>query len=547
MKNNLKQTEFESGVTKDLNHNNFFDNENPNKTHDEGRVSSNDDGPELSPDIKSGNDDSGATSMDETNNTHHEGTVPDETYFINDFYENSEFNYETEELPVHTLRSLLGQTKLLYNWIDAMNAEIEALNENHTWEITDLPPNRKAIGNKWIYKIKYKSSDVNNAFLYGDLDADIYMTIPKGFANKDNKNKLSQEYKLSKQEKTCISQRKYCLELLKDYGLLRYKPVSTPMEPNSVLPYVSTNFDPLLDNITGYQKLLGKLIYLTHTRPDIAYSVHCLAQYMHSPLKSHLYCALNVLRYLKGAHGKGIRYVHSENNNNLNGYIKNRTLSKSSTEAEYKSLSSAAYSSRIPTTTTVAATCCANTTPSSQPPSTPPSSPPRHQPPLSSPPPPLLQSQPRVTILNRHHLHCHTTISSSTVPNSHRRQHHLRLHHLQTTTTPSLSRHHLHSRTTPAATPRHSRHRHHQHSAAAKRHHPTPHFEFRCFLLVTLIRLPQIGVFVAAFYSPKGVFGSAFCSSQQGRLFLRFNAAAGAFGSAFNAAAWAFGSLVNNI
>ncbi|GKB98024.1 ribonuclease H-like domain-containing protein [Tanacetum coccineum] len=48
------------------------------------------------------------------------------------------------------------------NWIDAMNSEIEALNENQTWFITDLPPGRKAIGNKWIYKIKYKSS--------GDID-----------------------------------------------------------------------------------------------------------------------------------------------------------------------------------------------------------------------------------------------------------------------------------------------------------------------------------------------------------------------------------------
>ncbi|GJV57242.1 ribonuclease H-like domain-containing protein [Tanacetum coccineum] len=176
--------------------------ENPKRPNDEGRVSSNDDGPELSLDINQGNDDASATSMDETNNTHPKGTVPDETDFINDFYENSEFNSETEELPVHTLRRSSRQTKLpsslndfiveekvkyrvervmnyanlnhdnycfisalnksveptCYekaildrNWMDAMNAEIEALNENHTWEITDLQPNRKAIGNKWIY------------------------------------------------------------------------------------------------------------------------------------------------------------------------------------------------------------------------------------------------------------------------------------------------------------------------------------------------------------------------------------------------------------
>ncbi|GJZ41077.1 ribonuclease H-like domain-containing protein [Tanacetum coccineum] len=106
----------------------------------------------------------------------------------------------------------------------------------------------------------------------------------------------------------CLSQRKYCLELLKEYGLLGCKPVSTPMEPNSVLLYIPSKDDPLLDNIIGYQKLLGKLIYLTHTRPYIAYSVHCLAQYMHSPLKSHMNGALNILRYLKGAPGKGIRY-----------------------------------------------------------------------------------------------------------------------------------------------------------------------------------------------------------------------------------------------
>ncbi|GJW67782.1 ribonuclease H-like domain-containing protein [Tanacetum coccineum] len=64
-----------------------FDIENTKRPNDKGRVSSNDDGTELSLDIQ-GNDDSGATSMDE-NNTHPEGTVPNKINFVNDFYENS--------------------------------------------------------------------------------------------------------------------------------------------------------------------------------------------------------------------------------------------------------------------------------------------------------------------------------------------------------------------------------------------------------------------------------------------------------------------------
>nr|GEU96743.1 RNA-directed DNA polymerase, eukaryota, reverse transcriptase zinc-binding domain protein [Tanacetum cinerariifolium] len=217
IKKNVKQTEFESGVTKDLNHKNFFDNKNPKRPNDERRVSSNNDGTELSPDIKQGNDDSEATSMDETNNTHPKGTASDETDFINKFYENLEFNYETEELPVNTLRSVeptcYKEAILDSNWIDAMNAEIKALNENNTWVTLTYLLTEKllkingftksninlvvilidircvialSVTNNWhLFQL-----DINNAFLYMDLDEDIYMTIPKGFASKDNKNKV---------------------------------------------------------------------------------------------------------------------------------------------------------------------------------------------------------------------------------------------------------------------------------------------------------------------------------------------------------------------
>lgn len=42
-------------------------------------------------------------------------------------------------------------------WREAMNKEIDTLVKNHTWDITDLPPGKKSIGSKWVYKTKYNS------------------------------------------------------------------------------------------------------------------------------------------------------------------------------------------------------------------------------------------------------------------------------------------------------------------------------------------------------------------------------------------------------
>ncbi|GJR59853.1 putative RNA-directed DNA polymerase [Tanacetum coccineum] len=113
----------------------------------------------------------------------------------------------------------------------------------------------------------------------------------------------------------CLTQMKYCTELHSEFGMLACKPYSTPVEANPENKKVISKFgdDEALTGITHYQKLVGKIIYLTMTRPDISYAVHCLSQVMHSPMKSHLRLALRVLRYLKREHGLGITFRKSNN------------------------------------------------------------------------------------------------------------------------------------------------------------------------------------------------------------------------------------------
>ncbi|GJZ68078.1 ribonuclease H-like domain-containing protein [Tanacetum coccineum] len=69
----------------------------------------------------------------------------------------------------------------------------------------------------------------------------------------------------------CLIQRKYCLKLLYDYGLFAAKHVDIPLPKNTTLNHIESDDDKLLSDIGNYQKLIGKLIYLTSTRPDISY------------------------------------------------------------------------------------------------------------------------------------------------------------------------------------------------------------------------------------------------------------------------------------
>lgn len=346
-------------------------------------------------------------------------------------------------------------------WVNAMNEELDALEENNTWHITDLPPGKTAIGCKWLYKIKhnadgtvsrYKSRlvilgnkqrygvdyehtfapvakmatvrsllavaslkgwclhqmDVKNAFLHGDLQEHVYMKLPPGYKGQGHRLEVNEEGEFCKpsgNKKVCklnkslyglkqaprqwfaklscalkshqfiqsksdyslftkksgdsitvilvyvddlilagndseainsakaflhksfhmkdmgslryflgievdqckegifISQRKYIQDILKEYKMVNCRPLKLPMDSHVKMTPESGSPLPCAEI---YQRLVGKLIYLTLTRPDLAFTIHVLSKFMHHPTDVHLQAAKRVLRYLAGSYKQGI-------------------------------------------------------------------------------------------------------------------------------------------------------------------------------------------------------------------------------------------------
>ncbi|GKV48080.1 hypothetical protein SLEP1_g54916 [Rubroshorea leprosula] len=330
-------------------------------------------------------------------------------------------------------------------WREAMQKEITALEQNGTWTIETLPLGKRAIDSKWVYKIKYKADgtierykarlvakgftqiegldyhetfapvaklvtvrvllaiasmnrwelhqlEVNNAFLQGDLNEEVYMKIPQGFNCKDRGKvcrlrkslyglkQASRNWfaKFTKSLKDAgfvqsyanyslftftnnqkfiavliyvddiiitgndlsgistlkvylhtkfsikdfgplkyflgievtqtpngivLSQRKYALDILTKAGMIGARPSAFPMEQHHHLN--SESGEPIPDP-SQYHRLVGRLLYLTITRPDICYSVGILTQFMQNPKKDHFEAAMRMLRYIKSSPGQGI-------------------------------------------------------------------------------------------------------------------------------------------------------------------------------------------------------------------------------------------------
>jgi len=93
-----------------------------------------------------------------------------------------------------------------------------------------------------------------------------------------------------------LLQKQYALNKLSEYGMTGCKPISIPLEQNVKL---SADVGDLVEDTTMYRRIVGSLIYMTITRPDLNYALGVVSQFMQTPWKPHLGAVRRILRYIK--------------------------------------------------------------------------------------------------------------------------------------------------------------------------------------------------------------------------------------------------------
>jgi len=102
-----------------------------------------------------------------------------------------------------------------------------------------------------------------------------------------------------------INQSKYCKELLKKFGMQNAKEISTPMSTSC---YLDKDEDGKSVEESKYRGMVGSLLYLTASRPDIMFSVCMCARFQANPKESHLSAVKRIMRYLIGTQNMGLWY-----------------------------------------------------------------------------------------------------------------------------------------------------------------------------------------------------------------------------------------------
>ncbi|GJU51276.1 putative ribonuclease H-like domain-containing protein, partial [Tanacetum coccineum] len=217
---------------------------------------------------------------------------------IGDLNSTSQTRRMTKNLKEHEPKNVIHALKDP-SWIEAIQDELLQFKLQKVWTLVDLPNGKRAIGTKWLLEhrrlkrieairlfLAYASfkdfvmyqMDVKSAFLYGKIKEEVYVCQPPGFKDPDFPDRV---YKVEKAL----------------YGLHQAPKACTPMETQK----------PLLKDVDGedvdehlYRSMIGSLMYLTSSRPDIMFAVCACARFQVNPKSSHLHTVKRIFRYLKG-------------------------------------------------------------------------------------------------------------------------------------------------------------------------------------------------------------------------------------------------------
>ncbi|GJZ61809.1 retrovirus-related pol polyprotein from transposon TNT 1-94, partial [Tanacetum coccineum] len=219
------------------------------------------------------------------------------------------------------------------SWIDAMQEEIHEFKRLQVWELVPCPDKVMLIKLKWIYKVKTnefggvlknKARLDNPSHVY-KLKKSLYglKQAPCAWYDMLSSFFISQHFSkvqevddgadvilfritnFSKSRGIFLNQSKYASEIIKKYDLLTSDSVDTPMVEKSKL---DKDLQGKPVDATLYRCMIGSLMYLTSSRPDLIYAVCLCARYQAKPTEKHLNAVKRIFRYLKGTVNMGLRY-----------------------------------------------------------------------------------------------------------------------------------------------------------------------------------------------------------------------------------------------
>ncbi|GJV45042.1 putative ribonuclease H-like domain-containing protein [Tanacetum coccineum] len=208
------------------------------------------------------------------------------------------------------------------SWVDAMQEELLQFEIQKVWILVDLPYGKKAIGTKWVYQNKKDERGVvvrNKARLvaqghrqeegidYDEIDEE-FEALMKSRFQMSSMGELTFFLGLQVKQKPdgiFISQDKYVAEILKKFNFASVKTASTPIETQK--PLVKDEEASDVD-VHLYRSMIGSLMYVTASRPDIMFAVCACSRFQVTPKTSHLSAVKRIFRYLKGKPKLGLWY-----------------------------------------------------------------------------------------------------------------------------------------------------------------------------------------------------------------------------------------------